>query len=341
MAASSGGSAPRPPRREVAGSRRRAVVSFLIALLLLEGGLRLLLGNDAAPELLKRSRDPDVCVQPLEGASAVYSGRLERLPRTDAVVDGQGARARATQAPADGFRVVVLGDNWTFGLGVESEDTWPAIAEATLRRRRHTVEFINLAVPYQSTPQQVAWLARNQSELRPDAVLLAVSPDDLSLRDSWCVDGRRLGRPSRWLAQHVRIARALTALVRRLGPPSLPPEALEPSGDPAERFRVAMGRFGTMAQTEGFLGGVVLLTDREAFGEVPDCPSCPAAHDLIEDPWVHRLDLSPAFRAVRANRDGMLPGHEGTPSPVGHRLLGEHLADSLLGWPDLRARLGR
>jgi len=334
------GSDRRPPSRRADGARRRFFISLLITAVLLEGGLRLLLGNDAAPELVKRSRDPDVCVEPILGADGVYTGRLEKLPRTNIAVDGRGARKREGLAPTNALRIVTVGDAWTFGLGVEAGQTWGAVAEAALRHRRMRVEVVNMAVPWQATPQQVAWLARSAAELDPDVVLLGVSPDDLTPRDSWCVDGQRLNTPGRWLTRRLRIARIASALVQRLGPPSLPAAAQTAAGSPDERFRVAVERFDGLTRTEGFLGAVVLLTDREAFSEVADCPGCSAAHDLLEEGSARRIDLTPAYRALKADPNGLLPGHEGTPSVVGHEFLGRQLADALLDWDELRARLG-
>jgi lysophospholipase L1-like esterase len=71
-------------------------------------------------------------------------------------------------------RLLVLGDSFTFGAGVEAEQAFPRRLEAELRAAgRENVLVLNGGVPAYGTTQQSAWLERLASRIEPDAVLLA------------------------------------------------------------------------------------------------------------------------------------------------------------------------
>ena len=79
------------------------------------------------------------------------------------------------------FRVVVLGDSFTYGVGVADAETLPAQLESALSERSGDlgVEVINLGEPGIETARELAHL-RKQRELRPDVVVLAYVLNDAS-----------------------------------------------------------------------------------------------------------------------------------------------------------------
>lgn len=91
----------------------------------------------------------------------------------------RGPELPAAKLPGT-YRVVCLGDSFTFGEGVREDDTWPARLQAALAASgRYTrVEVINAGVQAHGTREAVALYVRHLRSLRPDAVLLGFVLND-------------------------------------------------------------------------------------------------------------------------------------------------------------------
>lgn len=172
-------------------SRRKLVVFALIAsfigLLVIEGLLGFLwIGaeiiqsfgtesesqEDSRPRLLQE--DKNLGWTSVPGLSVPdYFGKGRHL-----TINSQGARGNreyATEKSADGYRIVCLGDSFTFGDALGDEDCFPAV----LQKLNPQIEAINLAVPGYSTGQM--WL-RAELEgwaLKPDLVLVVLIWQDI------------------------------------------------------------------------------------------------------------------------------------------------------------------
>ncbi len=80
----------------------------------------------------------------------------------------------------DAFRVVALGDSFTYGVGVADAETLPAPLETVLAERQgRTVEVINLGEPGIDTARELEHLRKHRA-LRPDVVVLAYVLNDAS-----------------------------------------------------------------------------------------------------------------------------------------------------------------
>ena len=95
-------------------------------------------------------------------------------------VNSLGLRGRELplQRPAGQQRVVVLGDSFAFGLGVDEGETFPAQLERLLAAGGRSVEVVNLGVPGYHTGQELAWLERAGFALDPDLVVLLYYGND-------------------------------------------------------------------------------------------------------------------------------------------------------------------
>jgi lysophospholipase L1-like esterase len=95
-------------------------------------------------------------------------------------VNALGARGpeRGSKAP-DTARILLLGDSFAFGWGVEQEETFGARLERLLRERVGSVEVLSAAVPGWSTDQQYLYLHVHGLTLDPDLILLAEGENDL------------------------------------------------------------------------------------------------------------------------------------------------------------------
>lgn len=85
----------------------------------------------------------------------------------------------AAKRPGVG-RILLLGDSFAFGWGVEREETFAAVLERQLVARGARVEVLSAAVPGWSTDQHYVYLRMLGLALEPDLVLLASSENDVT-----------------------------------------------------------------------------------------------------------------------------------------------------------------
>lgn len=119
-------------------------------------------------------------------------------------VSQRGADPRAPKA--NSFRVVCLGDSFTWGFGVVDEDLFTSRLERALAQRfpERDVQVINAGVPGYGTADQLRFLLSRGAALDPDLVIVQFLPDNdfienraaakgnVEVRDGWLV-GKRGG----------------------------------------------------------------------------------------------------------------------------------------------------
>jgi lysophospholipase L1-like esterase len=77
-------------------------------------------------------------------------------------------------------RVLAIGDSFTYGWGVDAEDSWPKAMERELRQGGLNVEVANLGAPGAGPREYAALAERAIPLLRPDLIVVAVlQADDL------------------------------------------------------------------------------------------------------------------------------------------------------------------
>ena len=77
------------------------------------------------------------------------------------------------------FRIAAIGDSFTYGWGVEIEQTWPKLLEQNLRQTGADVEVINMGKPGAGPPFYAELAERAVPMLRPDLVIVGVLQDDV------------------------------------------------------------------------------------------------------------------------------------------------------------------
>lgn len=137
-----------------------------------------------------------LCLGALEAAFRIAE---PRPPFRDTSVERKwvlrlAERGYPTTKPEGTFRVLALGDSFTWGLGVQPGDTWVHRLGSRLRdwKRPLDVETINGGVPAWNTQDQLRGLRQSRlTATEPDLVLLAYvlndpEPDDeASRREMW------------------------------------------------------------------------------------------------------------------------------------------------------------
>ncbi len=117
--------------------------------------------------------------EPRIGYTLQPGARIE-LPYDTFVADELGYRNRGVDKAPGTFRVVFVGDSWTFGHGVRAEDSFPAAFERLAARTAEDkkVEAWTLALSGYNAINQVAALAFFAEKLEPDAVVFCPSTND-------------------------------------------------------------------------------------------------------------------------------------------------------------------
>lgn len=94
-------------------------------------------------------------------------------------VNPSGFRGPAfTPKSAGAFRVIFLGDSFTFGEGVRNEDTYPEVTARLLREDGRRAESCNLGVAGYNTTQEANVLKIFGFDLKPDVVVLGYTLND-------------------------------------------------------------------------------------------------------------------------------------------------------------------
>jgi hypothetical protein len=172
-----------------------ALVSLVIFLGLFEGGLRLIgkgpqespLQFDAQVGWVKK---PDYRGKKRQGdVSASFEHNRFGLRDDD---------VESSDKPAGVFRILALGDSFTYGYAVERADLFVDLLENDLRAAGRSVEVVNAGTEAWDTAQQAAWLEAHGDTWQPDLVLLLPYENDLywnSQTEYWTPDGAR-SKPS-------------------------------------------------------------------------------------------------------------------------------------------------
>lgn len=86
-----------------------------------------------------------------------------------------GLREREISAKnSETYRICAIGDSYTYGWGVEAEQTWLRCIEENLRSQGYQVETINLGKPGEGPPFYAELAEKAIPVLRPDLVLVAL-----------------------------------------------------------------------------------------------------------------------------------------------------------------------
>jgi len=124
----------------------------------------------------------------------------------------RGPDIRDPRAPGS-FRLLVLGDSVSFGLGVQERDTWPRVLESRLRvaRPELDVEVLNHSVSGYGTLDEALVLEARIDVLQPDLVVLGYCLND---PEQAPIQGLRAYFHEAAVWQHSALARLVASTLR-------------------------------------------------------------------------------------------------------------------------------
>lgn len=120
----------------------------------------------------------------LKGTCQPYEGEWVRLPRTEICINSAGFRDYEISLEPGKARIMMFGDSFTFGVGINQEDTIPKKVEEFLRGDGIGYEVLNLGIPGSNLEDQVSFLKQTGLRYSPHKVVFLFDNDDLiSWRD--------------------------------------------------------------------------------------------------------------------------------------------------------------
>ena len=157
------------------------VTSSLATLIVLELILQVATGNLGMPRYDIHPADGR-CVGLSPGTAVGYTGWALRVPEVTHDVNRLGYRGdvRERDKPADVFRILMIGDSFTYGQAVAADQTMAAHLEHALREQsKSKIEVLNFGVPGLNAEESIDQYRKFASQWQHDLVLLAASGNDL------------------------------------------------------------------------------------------------------------------------------------------------------------------
>jgi lysophospholipase L1-like esterase len=342
--------------------RRIAAVALLVILGVVVGAsaveLFLRLARPGAPDL--RALHLAEPTQPwLYRLRPGAEAELEKTAGIHYRINADGFRGpRYPQAREGGaFRVAVLGDSLTFGFGVEESEIYTALLESELARRfaPRRVEVLNFGVGGYNAYNESALFEGIVAAWQPDLVLVQFCINDLNdprlhfdahtlrlleLPDAAFPDPRTRALPMpeksplAFCAGRLRLCDLLQHALyedrtdrRTLARSVAPPRRL---GE-AERswLRAQYGKIARWADAHGARFGVVVFPYPKQLRDPSRDGVAQGIAALGHEDGFAVIDLTPAFRSASPEKVGPLFLDLWHPSPAGHRLAAQALAEEL------------
>jgi hypothetical protein len=152
------------------------VVSILLCLIVIETGVQIWNPQIAKPEMRQLHK-----TSPYFGYDLVPGTYGVGFMGESYQINSHGFRGREFRSEKKSglFRIMVIGDSFTFGARVNQEDTYPAQLEEALRRMNKPCEVINCGIIGHNMWQHYEVLKRKVLPFHPDLVILGLFEDDL------------------------------------------------------------------------------------------------------------------------------------------------------------------
>lgn len=154
--------------------------TFFIIFAILEGGARLIADEPPIhqPGLYVPSENKIISYELNKSYEGIYSGAYTKI-------NSQGLRDKeySSEKPSNTYRIVVLGDSFTFGDGIALEETYTKQLENILNEKLNdkNYEVINFGVDGYNTIQEAEVLKEKAIKFDPDLIIIGYLPNDAEI----------------------------------------------------------------------------------------------------------------------------------------------------------------
>jgi lysophospholipase L1-like esterase len=267
--------------------------------------------------------------------------------------------------PPGEFRILALGDSWTFGAGVEQDESWPQRLEAELAGGSRPVQVVNTGVSGYETFHEAFYYANGLRDFEHDLVLVGLYPvNDVHDKATkyarkrwlyeihpWLYEIYTFPKNGLYLSQYYRSWRKQRKRARRAAyHENLPPESgrgrFSPvdddwtlAYDDANRgwqlMKESLESIGATAAAVGVPGAVALfpdLRDLERYVRHSHPRVAPRIEAAVREAGLDWIDLRATFQPYAGReREISLGGRAGAthPGPAGYALIAKALAAEL------------
>lgn len=329
----------------------------LAGLLLAEAAVRLLgFGPPSAPRVVEyRGQTKEWCCGPrleVDGVpryeagsefshcySGVSGGHFDAKGCIDYRINGLGYRGAefARQKPAGVYRVVLLGDSFTFGEGTSEPYIYPTLlpeALGTHGLEAQRVEVVNLGIPGNDLTESRLTYQRVGRRLEPNLVLFQWNTNDFPAPQVQEDHLRLIGAQYRELharAEALRWSHLLSFVYMRLQMSQLSRELIATTREEAEtgRYRFdEIGRVSRMAEQDGAGFAVLAFPELIRFDDYPYASILDLLHDYCREEGIALVDLLPAL-AVHEDSELWVHETDHHPNRIAHAIAARELAKGL------------
>ena len=243
------------------------------------------------------------------------------------------------QKPADTYRIVVVGDSFTFGYGNQFDDSFPKRLERILNLNAQTpkVEVVNLGNPGNAIQHNAISVKKALDLLAPDLVILEVTLNDPELTP-YDKDGNRIKlvnneKPS-GLAAYSKIIQFIKT---RLANSRSHREYLEyflglfKNKDTLDNFETGMRQIAEACKTAKvpLVSVVFPLLSYPLDENYPFNEPHKVTHTVLEKNSIPYLDLLNSYRGIPSIRLTADPSIDPHPNEIAHRIAANELYEWL------------
>jgi lysophospholipase L1-like esterase len=237
------------------------------------------------------------------------------------------------------FRILVLGDSYTFGWVLPEGDTYPALLQSQLSSEGSNVEVINGGAPGYGTVQEEDFLKKIYPKIEPDYVVLGFvmndaepqntvpqNPNELyKYASSWMLESLKFF----WIQKHFRGSRFLSSRLYYYNGKYL--KGFESDSGKWKEARQALKGIKELCASRhsGFL--VVILPD--VTENLDDTYRFTPIHNTVmrwaKDLKIDAIDVLPAFRGK--NRDDYSVPDDGHPNKKANEIIAAQIVSHWKG----------
>lgn len=100
---------------------------------------------------------------------------------TTAKISSQGIRNEEVEIPKpkNRYRLLAVGDSFTYGWGVELKDSWVKLLESSLKKEGRDVEIINAGIPGGNLTEDRRTCLAYKDQFQVDGIIIGLFEDDL------------------------------------------------------------------------------------------------------------------------------------------------------------------